>query len=682
MFAPGTLRASGFPPGRRPAHAAAAGTAAGRGARTVRLLVSAARRARPPRRRRSRPIDVLDPSTAGPAAANGLDPATPRAATRAARAAFADDRPRRAPRAIAPVVALSVAALATLPILAMHLVERGLRGEAAARVEARAESIVERVDGLRHLAVALAGHPDVRALLAARRPVDDGIADRVNAYLAAVADASGASILYVIDAAGLTRAASNFRDEDTLVGNSYAWRPYFQEAMAGREARYYAIGATTGVAGYFFARPVTVGGDTSGVAVVKVELESVQRRWERGNEALLLVDDNGVAIAASDAGQRFRAVGPIDPARLAAFEAERKYADRPLEPLDASASVLEADRVRLDGASRLVVRAPIPDRGWTLVELLPTGPVRAAGALSALGVLLVAVLSGVALLYGRERARRAALDLEARDAVRVRGLNRQLEAEIAERRRTEAELDETQSELVQASKLAALGQMSAAVAHEVNQPLAAIRTYAASARLLLERGRGTEVCANLDEIEALTERLATVTSDLKVFARRSDDARDPVDLALCIERARAQLGPLLADTGTELRVRGPDSPVHALGSAVRVEQVISNLVRNAVDATAGNAGDRIVEVTLGVDGDEAVLRVADNGEGLDDAALEHLFDPFFTTKPVGQGVGLGLAIGYGIVQEMGGRLRVRNLDDGGALFSLRLARHVPEGDAP
>ena len=618
------------------------------------------------------PIDAID-----------LQRAPPRARVAAAATTETSDPPLApgAPRArgvAALVAALALLALAVLPALAMHLVERGLRAEAAGRVEARAESIVERVDGLRHLAVALAEHPDVRALLAARRPSADGeIAGRVNGYLEAVADASGASILYVIDAAGLTRAASNFAHEDTLVGNAYAWRPYFQDAMAGREARYYAIGATTGVAGYFFARPVTVDGQILGVAVVKVELESMQRRWERGNEALLLVDDNGIAIASGDARHRFGAVEPIGAARRAAFDAERKYADRPLDPLDASASVLRADRVRLDGASRLVVRASIPDRGWTLVELLPTGPVRAAGALSAIAVLLVAVLSGVALLYGRERARRAALDLEARDAVRVRGLNRQLEAEIAERRRAEAELGETQNELVQASKLAALGQMSAAVAHEVNQPLAAIRTYAASARLLLERGRGAEVGTNLDEIEALTERLATVTSDLKVFARRSDDARDPVDLARCIERARAQLGPLLADTGTELRVRAPDAPVHALGSAVRVEQVVSNLVRNAIDATAGNAGARIVEVALGVDGDEAVLRVADNGEGLDDDALEHLFDPFFTTKPVGQGVGLGLAISYGIVQEMGGRLRVRNLDDGGALFSLRLARHVP-----
>ena len=581
------------------------------------------------------------------------------------------------------MLALSIVALAALPPLAMHLVERGLRGDAAVGAAVRAEALAERVDALAHLAVALAGHPDVRELLALPGGfADSAVARRTDRYLEAVADASGASILYVIDAGGLTRAASNFAAPDSLVGNTYTWRPYFQDAMAGREARYYAMGATTFVAGYYFARPVIVDGTTLGVAAVKVDLESIQSQWERGGESLLLVDEHGVAIVASEAEWRFRAVAPLEPERVAALNAARKYGDGPFAPLEASAPVLSAAGFELDGRSWLAARAPLPEQGWTLVTLVPTGPVRAAGLATALGALLVAVLSGVALLYRRERARRAALDLEARDAVRVRGLNRQLEAEIAERRRTEAELGETQNELMQASKLAALGQMSAAVAHEVNQPLSAIRTYAASARLLLERGRAPEVGANLDEIEALTERLATVTSDLKVFARRSDDARDPVDLARCIERARVQLGPLLEGTGTELRVRVPEAPVHALGSAVRVEQVISNLVRNAVDATAGNAGARVVEVALGVDGDEAVLRVADNGEGIDDAALEHLFDPFFTTKPVGQGVGLGLAISYGIVQEMGGRLRVRNLDDGGALFSLRLARHVPGGDAP
>lgn len=564
----------------------------------------------------------------------------------------------------------------------MHLTERALFAETAAGAAARAEAVAERVDALRHLTVALAGHPDVRELLSVPGAVaGSAVARRTDAYLEAVAQASGASILYVIDATGLTRAASNHRDPDSLVGNTYTWRPYFQDAMAGAEARYYAMGATTFVAGYYFARPVEVDGATLGVAAVKVDLESIQSQWEDGDETLLLVDEHGVVIVASEAHWRFASVVPLAPERVAALNAARKYGDGPFAPLEASAPILDAHRFALDGTRWLAARAALPEHGWTLVRLAPTGPIGNAALLAAAATLLVAGLSVVAALYRRERLRRAALDAEARDAVRVRGLNRQLEAEIAERRHAELRLHETQNELVQASKLAALGQMSAAVAHEVNQPLAAIRTYAASARLLLERGRETEAGTNLVEIETLTERLATVTSDLKVFARRPEEARDPIDLARCIERVRVQLGPHLAESGTRLDVRVPESPVHALGSAVRVEQVIANLARNAIDAAADRAADRTdgprVDLALGLDGDEAVLRVADNGPGLDDEALEHLFDPFFTTKPVGQGVGLGLAISYGIVQEMGGRLRVRNLEDGGALFTLRLARHVP-----
>ena len=563
----------------------------------------------------------------------------------------------------------------------MHLTERALRADTAAGAAARAEAVAERVDALRHLTVALAGHPDVRELLSTESGfAGSAVARRTDAWLEAVAEASGASILYVIDATGLTRAASNHREPDSLVGNVYTWRPYFQDAMAGGEARYYAMGATTFVAGYYFARPVVVDGRTLGVAAVKVDLESIQPQWEAGTETLLLVDEHGVAIVASEARWRFRTVVPLPPERVAALNAARKYGDGPFAPLEASAPILSAARFELDGTRWLAARAPLPEQGWTLVRLAPTGPVRASGLTAAAAALLVAGLSVVGALYRRERLRRAALDAEARDAVRVRGLNRQLEAEVAERRRTELRLNETQSELVQASKLAALGQMSAAVAHEVNQPLAAIRTYAASARLLLERGRDVEVGANLVEIETLTERLATVTSDLKVFARRPDEARDPVDLARCIERVRVQLGPPLEESGTRLVVRVPTEPVHALGSPVRVEQVVANLVRNAIDAAADRPDGPRVDVSLGLDGDEAVLRVADNGPGLDDEALERLFDPFFTTKPVGQGVGLGLAISYGIVQEMGGRLRVRNREGGGALFSLRLARHVPAGD--
>jgi two-component system C4-dicarboxylate transport sensor histidine kinase DctB len=254
----------------------------------------------------------------------------------------------------------------------------------------------------------------------------------------------------------------------------------------------------------------------------------------------------------------------------------------------------------------------------------------------------------------------------------MRKLNRQLQAEISDRRKAEEDLREAQAELIQASKLAALGQMSAAIAHEVNQPLSAIRTFSASAGLLLERGRHVEVHANLEKIKTLTERLATLTTDLKSFARKSDQAREPVMLQTSINSVRNIISAEIAERGIKVDIQMPTLPVHVMGTAMQVEQVLSNLLRNAMDATEEVQQPGNIQLSLNVEENNAVIRVRDNGAGLDSQAMEHLFEPFFTTKPMGEGVGLGLAISYGIVEELGGQLRVRNVDDGGALFSVRL----------
>ncbi len=580
-----------------------------------------------------------------------------------------------------------LALTAAITTLAMHIAEQRLRADAQSRTIDRRDALAARVDRLRHLTTAIAGHPDVGVLLDENRfSAARSVAPDVHAYLADLADASGASLLYVIDSDGVTRSSSNHAAADSLVGNEYTYRPYFQEAIQGMEARYYAVGATTGVAGYYFAKPVKAGTRTLGIAVVKVELESLQDEWAQSGDNLLLVDEHGITIATNPPAWRFHSTRPIDAARIAAFKEQRKYANATLPPLNvrvldtttsatSDSSIIATRRIALDEHHYLVTVAPLPDQHWHLVQLTSQEPVRIVGVQAALAWLLMAGLSTVALLYRRERSRRRQLVMEAQETARMRTLNAKLEAEVAERRKAEEELTAAQSELIQASKLAALGQMSAAVAHEVNQPLSAIRTFSASARLLLERDRRDEAVGNLTRIEELTEQLATMTGELKVFARKSDDASQPIDLARCLQEALGQIVP--EDETVEISYTVPQQQVIVSGSSVRIEQVIRNLVANAIDATAQNDGKRSVDVTLHIDKEtsppEAVLRVADNGTGLDDDALEQLFDPFFTTKPVGQGVGLGLAISYGIVQEMGGQLRVRNREDGGALFSLRMA---------
>lgn len=528
--------------------------------------------------------------------------------------------------------------------------------------------------------MALAHNPQiVSALLAVqnrRAAPQEKLIDQLNKYLEVVNSAANTSLLYVIDKNGFTIASSNWLSDASLVGNRYLFRPYFQDAMTGKEARYYAVGVTTNEAGYYFAQPIFWNEQILGVAVAKIEMESMQQQWQEKPEPSLLVDEQGVIIVSSNPEWRFLTTRIINEDDRTAFRAQRKYANHPLDPLQQKGSISNK-HLSIGSHKYLLTQTNLPSQGWQLIQLNSSTAIHRAGFVAAAVTALLIGLSLLVYLYLRERQRKNQLSAAAQDARIMRTLNQQLEAEITERQKVENNLRDAQSELIQASKLAALGQMSAAIAHEVNQPLSAIRTFSASAKLLLDRNRNTEVHANLDEIKALTERLATLTADLKIFARKSDATREPVSLQKCLRSVHHLLESELQERCVTLKQSVPDQDVIVLANAIRIEQVFSNLLRNAIDASDSVEQGGIVLVTISVEDGDAVIRVQDNGSGLDAEALEHVFEPFFTTKPLGEGVGLGLAISYGIVEELGGQLRVRNSDEGGAMFSVRFAHHPP-----
>lgn len=557
----------------------------------------------------------------------------------------------------------------------MRLTEAQLRSDAQLNVDNERVAISNAVESARHLPVSLATHPHIVETLLAQPDLLASWSLKSNHFLETLSDAAGASLLYIIDSEGITRASSNWRSNQSLIGNEYRFRPYFQIALRGEESRYYAVGATTGEAGYYFAQPVWAGKQIIGVAVVKIELESLQTQWLEKPIPALLIDEHGVVIMASKASWRFRSTRNLVDDQIAIFNKQRKYANNRLEPLD-TVGVLTSERIRLDNKSYLINRANLPLQRWQILQLTPVSPIYSAGLVSILVTSLISGLSFFGFLYRRERQRKIALTAAAMDASTMRALNRQLQAEMSDRQKAQEELKNAQNELIQASKLAALGQMSAAIAHEVNQPLSAIRTYSASAKVLLERHRLDEVGANLDEIKMLTERLATLTTDLKTFARKSDFGRDPISLQTSIKSVQAMLKAEIEANRITLVVDMPEQPTLIMGNAIRIEQVLTNLIRNAMDSTKDAQQHGFIQLSLSVENSDAVIRVQDNGLGLDDSVMEHLFEPFFTTKPMGEGVGLGLAISFGIVEEAGGQFRVRNTDEGGALFSVRLPLHT------
>lgn len=514
-----------------------------------------------------------------------------------------------------------------------------------------------------------------------------GDAQAVNLYLEQVNAQAGAAALYVLNREGETLAASNWRSDVSFIGHNYSFRPYFSDAMNGQAGGFFAIGATTGEPGYFMSWPIVAARHSGnaeqilGVAVVKVDLDPLQQDWRDGGETVFVSDTNGVIFLSSRAGWKYRTLGPLTAETLERIRQGRQYRGTELLPLelvpasDSPAGPAATDgqgEIRhFEGSDFLMQSREIGNLSGRLHYLTPLAATTARVSAVVAIMIISWILLFFAVLFLRERRLKAASARRAREAMAIEAVNRQLQAEIDERRRAEGELRETQNELVQAGKLAALGQMSAAIAHELNQPLAAIQTFLAGSRIFLKRGDSGQVEENLTTLSGLADRMAAITGQLKTFARKSEGKLAPVVLQDAIRDALALLEPQIRLDQVAVVSELPELPVIIRADEVRVGQVLVNFIRNAIDAMT-ESETRKVTIALGTNGQTAEVIIDDTGHGISEENLSKLFDPFFTTKEVGEGIGLGLSISYGIVTDLGGSLQAGNNPTGGARFTIRL----------
>jgi two-component system C4-dicarboxylate transport sensor histidine kinase DctB len=279
-------------------------------------------------------------------------------------------------------------------------------------------------------------------------------------------------------------------------------------------------------------------------------------------------------------------------------------------------------------------------RGWHMASFTAYDSVRErVNGVLAIEIMGFAILAALTFYLLSRRAWSQTLSFR-RESLELRQLNARLQREVAEREKVQKDLAVAEQTLAQSSKLAALGEMSAAVSHELNQPLAAMKTYLAGARLLLQRKRAEEALSSFQRIDDLIDRMGAITRQLKSYARKGGDAFEPVDLRQCLSSALAMMEPQLKLRVVKITRSVPRQPVMVTVDRLRLEQVIINLLRNALDATK-DTREPMIDLTLAA-GDTATLTVSDNGHGIAD--LENLFEPFYTTKRAGEGVGLGLAI--------------------------------------
>lgn len=516
--------------------------------------------------------------------------------------------------------------------------------------------------------------------------------DLLNRKLEGLVSGTKASVLYVTGTDGLAIASSNWREPISFVGNDYGFRAYFSGAMQNGTAEYFALGNVSKRPGLYISRRVGNAAAPLGVVVVKMEFDQLEADWHEANRPAYVSDDHGVVLITSVPSWRFMTTAPLAGPTIAAIRDSQQFGDAPLVPLPITrpetlspdVAIVHAITPGGSDAEYLRLSTLVPSTPWRLDYLVPAeAPIAAAARemrLLALGVVIPLLGLAAYLLWRRQSAQMriaaeqaARTELERRVVERTEDLSRardRLQAEITGHRSTEAKLQVVQQELVQANRLAILGQVAAGVAHEINQPVATIRAYADNARVFLDRRQTSPAVENLGAIAALTERIGTITEELKAFARKGRTAAEPVELRGVIEGAVVLLRSRFAGRLEALDIALPPPSLKVMGNRVRLEQVLINLFQNALEALEGR-DDARVQVSVEETADGVTVSVSDNGPGIPPDILKSLFTPFNTSKE--KGLGLGLVISKDIVADYGGRVEVAS-GDSGTRFIIHLSR--------
>lgn len=541
----------------------------------------------------------------------------------------------------------------------------------------------------RALPLVLADDAAIRgALLSPDRPS----LDRINRKLEALATSAEAAVIYLIDRSGVAVAASNWQEPTSFVGNDYAFRDYFRLAVRDGMAEHFAMGTVSNRPGLYISRRVDGPGGPLGVIVAKLEFDGVEADWQASGKPAYVTDRRGIVLITSLPSWRFMTTKPIAEDRLAPIRESLQFGDAPLLPLpfrkiearpDGS-STLDALLPGDSTAAFLRVETMVPSTNWRLEQLSPLKAPLAAGAreaqlltlaalvpLLALAALLLRRRQVVAMRSAEERLARNALEASVEERTRdLRMARDRLETEIADHRQTTEKLQAVQQDLVQANRLAILGQVAAGVAHEINQPVATIRAYADNARTFLHRGQTVTAAENMESIAELTERVGAITDELRRFARKGHFAAGPTAMKEVVEGALMLLRSRFAGRMDAIRLDLPPDGLQALGNRIRLEQVLINLLQNALEAI-GDSEDGAIQVRCEEAAGGIALTVADNGPGIAADVREELFTPFNTSKE--DGLGLGLAISKEIVSDYGGTIEVES-GPSGTTFAVNLKK--------
>lgn len=503
----------------------------------------------------------------------------------------------------------------------------------------------------------------------------------MNRHLFSTNQIIGASATYLLNTQGMTIAASNWLEDTSFVGRNFSFRPYFKYAMVGKQGDYFALGAASGKRGYYSSYPVIYAEEVIGVVVVKMDMSSVEKDWSGKSQHFLVTDPNGIVFISTQGGWLFKSLETLSETTKSNLKEERRYLGKKIVKLPFDGEFNEnPTSININFAKQrpqhyLALTKKHHKEGWNVRVFVPTlSIVYDIIVLILLLTLLFLLLYLTFVLFSQRQARideQQRLQAKAKQQLEFKVMQRTsaLHMEIHERNKAELALKNAQNELIQTAKLAVLGQLSASISHELNNPLAAIRSYAENGLEFLARSKMDKVSNNLQRITHLTVRMSTISAQLKAFARKSDGVMKIIALQPVLLAAFELIKPQLKTSQVTLDIDIPNTNVFVRAEPIQLEQIVVNLLSNAIQAMQ-DSDIKNITVTLSTSEKNALVEITDTGSGIAEANIRQLFDPFFTTKKTG--LGLGLSISQQMINSMQGKIWAENREGGGAKLSISL----------
>lgn len=552
-----------------------------------------------------------------------------------------------------------------------------LRQEALGDANIQANELRSELQKFLLVPVILRENPDVTEALTVGSSAS---IDKLNIKLQSLTKQTDATYIYAINKSGQTIASSNYDHKDSFVGHDYQYRPYFLRAMQDGQSQYYAKGQTTGRAGLFLGGRISNNkNEPIGVIVVKVEFSGISTRWRDPVSTSFVVNQDGIILFSGEKDLNFTTIKELSQDKQAEILEARQFGTDPLSPSNLNL-IANPFPTNARGQKTVMSRVFISELEWSLHRLSPLNTAMTTSRYRAqLIILLVGIsLLSLILIYRRrlqkEREKAALTELlkseVASQTKELSETNRKLEYEITQRENVNLRFRAAREELAQANRLGSVGAITASVAHELNQPVSAIRTFAENALTFLERGNTHQTSTNLSTIVSLTERIGSISTELRRYARRGTQAITAVELDDVFDGVQLLMGEPLRAKGINFIINNDLSEYPSVNAGrVRLEQVFVNLIQNAIDALEGRDNPKI-EITILKSAPMMEILVADNGTGIDDELAAQIYTPFITTKQHGMGMGLGIA--KDILTEFGGSIELFDSPLGGAAFLIKL----------